>query len=191
MPRYQVSFRQAHDNTFPTRRKWSNVLFLDAASSIAAAAAGVGVWLETLRNAQHNTIFCYEVYATDMDPATDDYTVQSVPPGQQRGTLALTGGERYLPKVCMAVTLSVPGSRPSRKFWRVDLYEGDINEGRILNPALVTAATTAFNTLVADDPGFWKDVDGQAITGVRKVTLTTREFGRESTVDVPEPPPVG
>ena len=191
MPLYEVSFRQAHDATFATRRKWSNVLHVTAATSVAAAAAGVVAWEAYLRNMQNTTIFCYEVYATDKTVGTDDYAIQPVPQSVQRGTIVPAGGEHYLPKVCNAVTLTVPGSRPSRKFWRMDLREGDISEGTGFNPNYVAGINAAIAAMIAADPGLWQDPDGQAVTAVQKVTLTTREFGRESTVDVPLPPPVG
>lgn len=187
MPLYRVSWRQAHDNTFINRRKWSNVLYLFAATSVEAAAAGVVGW-NILRAGQTNNVFCYEVNATDLTAGTDDFTTQAVPAANQRGSAPPNSGERYLPKVCMAVTLLVPGSRPSRKFWRVDLHETDISEGVTLNPALVTTVTNAWNNFISIGDGQWVDPDGQELAGVGTVRLTTRQFGRESAVDVPAPP---
>lgn len=191
MPLYRVAWRQAHDATFATRRRWSNVLYTNAPSSVAAAAAGVVAWETWLRNAQSQTIFCYEVYATDLTVGTEDYTVQAVPSGLQRGSIAPNTGERYMPKVCSAVTLNVPGSRPSRKFWRMDLRESDITEGTILNVNYINGITAAFNALLGDVAAIWTDPDGQVLTSTGRIRLTTREFGRESTVDVPQPPAVG
>lgn len=191
MALYKVSWRFAHDATFIVRRKWSNVLYVDSPSSVAAAAAGVVAWEDTLRNGMSTNIFCYEVYATSVASGDDDFTVQAVTPGNQRGNLVSSAGDLYLPKVCLAVTLPVTGSRPSRKFWRIDLRESDIVNGITLNPAVVNAVRLAWDFTISNGAGLWRDVDGQVISGVGRIRLTTREFGRESTVDLPEPPPVG
>ena len=191
MPLYQVSWRQAHDVTFPTRRKWSNVLYLDAPTALSAAAAGVVGWEAFLRNAQTTTVFCYEVYARDLNPLTDDYAVQPVPAGFQRGTLPPNSGERYLPKVCLALTLQATAGRPSRKFWRVDIRESDVVEGQSFNPTFLTSIVEAWNDFLDTETAGWKDPDNQPLLSVARTRLTTREFGRESTVDVPLAPPVG
>lgn len=192
MPLYRTSLRLAWDVVGVPQRRWSNTFFLNQSSSLAAASQMVALWDQVLRGAARQRVYAYEAYAVDTNEATDDYAVLPVPVGVQRGTLAGdAGNEAYLPKACMAVTLTVLGSRPSRKFWRPALYEPDVLGGVTLSPTLITAVRTAFEDLIEAAGGSLVDPDGQSIAAVTKLTLTTREFGRESTADVPVPPALG
>lgn len=191
MALYKVSWRKSWDTANIARRKWSTTIYIEAASSVAAAAAGVGMWVSFLRQACRNTVFCYEVYATDLVPGTSDYTVQGVPAGSQRGTLALTGlGEPYLPKACISVTIPVTGSRPSRKFWRPGLFEADVVNGEGLLTTIGDVVKAQWDAALAAASSL-RDPDNELLTANVTVRLTTREFGRESTNLPPEPPPVG
>ena len=191
MALYKTALRMAHDTTWSNRRKWSTTFYLEAASSAAAAAAMVGAWSLTLRNATDASVFAYEVYATDLVPGTSDYTVQPIVQSQQRGVRASPGGEKYLLKACIAVTLAVPNSRPSRKFWRMGLHEADVFNGVVVDPAVAALVQSWFNELVSELAITILDPDGQPVTGVQKTYLTTREFGRYAGNEVPDPPPVG
>lgn len=191
MTLYQCSLRQSSDKPGTVPRKWSNTFFIDAASAVQAAAAMVGLWQGYLRNACFNRVFAYEVYATDLAQGTDDYAIQAIPAGSQRGTLDDGGMEAYLAKACLAVTLSVTGSRPSRKFWRVGLTEGMVINGVSVDLAIVEEIRDAWALLFLEQDGVLRDPDGQPLTGVQSIRLTTREFGRESTNLVPTPPPFG
>lgn len=182
----------AHDATWPQRRKWTNTYYVEAANPTAAAAAVAVGWTAHLRNAAYRSVFAYEVYATDLAEGTELYAVVGIPTGQQRGTLnAPADQEEYLTKACAAVTLTVPDSRPSRKFWRPGFYEGGIVDGVSIFPSIVTAIREAFEDFIDAFEGQLRDPDGQAITGVGTIKLTTREFGRTAGSDLPEPPPVG
>lgn len=189
MALYKLAWRFAHDVTWPNRRKWSTTAYVDAPSAVAAAAAGVVGWTQLLRGGVNNTIFCYQVYATDLSPDTDNYVVQEIPDGSRRGTRNPADGEKYLTKAVATVEVLVAGSRPSRKFWRVGLTEGEVTNGTTLSPAVVSAVTAAFQNLVGEET--FCDPDGQLYTGVGRITLGTREFGRTAGADVPEPPAVG
>lgn len=189
MPLYKVSWRLAHDVTWPQRRKWSNTAYVTAPSSTTAAAAGVAAWVSYLALATDNSVFCYEVYATDLTPGTDDYATQSVPPSQQRGDRATPGGEKYLLKAVATVTINVPGSRPSRKFWRMGLHEADVVNGADLNVATLEALTIGLGQFAGDET--WADPDGQLYASVGRIHLSTREFGRYAGNDVPSPPALG
>jgi hypothetical protein len=192
MALYRTSLRMAHDNSWLDRRKWSNTFFLEAANATAAAAALAVAWEGALKGAARNTVFAYEAYATDLGASTDDYAVVAIPSGQQRGTLAPPAdSEIYLPKVCFAVTLAASAGRPSRKFWRPGLYEGDVFQGRQIEGGLLTAVTGAFVAFVALVGANLRDPDGQALSGVSRIRLTTRSFGRTASVDLPDPPAVG
>lgn len=192
MPLFKASLRFAHDTSWAERKRWSNSFFLDVANVSSAVGALAGAWVSFLRPAVHNTVFAYEVYATDLSEGTEVFQVISIPSGQQRGTMALPNdGEAYLTKACIAVTLNVTGSRPSRKFWRPGLYEGDVEQGRAPSAALASAIQTAFGEFVTGLGEALVDPDGQVISGVGRMKLTTREFGRAAGSDLPVPPPVG
>jgi hypothetical protein len=193
VPLYKVAYRFAWDIVGVPARKWSTTLFLDSVSPLAAANLARDTWSEVLADGARERVYLYEVYATDLDPASDSYVTVGVPAGAQRGRLPTPGfgGQPYLPKVCLAVTLGVSGSRPSRKFWRPGIYEGDVENGVGVDPVLVNAVTVAWDNATAAFGSAFVDPDGQNIFGVTRVRLTTREFGAESQTDVPLPPPLG
>lgn len=187
MALYRVAWRLAHDVTWPARRKWTTTAFVDAASAIMAGAAAAAAWTAYLRAATFDTVFCYEVYASDMVPGTDNYYTQSITPGSQRGTIASSGmGEPYLLKACVTTSLNVTGSRPSRKFWRPGLYELAVVNGVGITTALDTAIRNAWAGLCSDET--FVDPDGQLYNSVGTLRLGTREFGRYAGNDVPSPP---
>lgn len=188
MPLYSVSFRLSWDIPGTNRRKWSNVFFKDAPTAVAAAAWGVGSWVQDLRNAARDRVFCYEVYATSVAPGDDDYTVQAVPVDSQRGTLPAPETDPYWPQTCLSVTMQAEAGRPSRKFWRVGLFEGDVTGGQTVTPGLVAAVTDVFNLFLENS--LPQDPDGQALQVGAQVRLTSRQFGRESGENLPSPPPV-
>lgn len=179
----------AHDTTWPQRRKWSTTFYLNAANAAAAAAALVSAYVANLRPATDQTIFAYEVYATSALEGDDDYTVVSVPPSQQRGTLAVgSRGELYLTKAVVTTDLRAVAGRPSRKFWRMGLREGDVVSGAELQGYAVAEVQEAFDNFIIQLDGVLVDPDGQAINAVGKIRLSTREFGRTAGADVPAPP---
>lgn len=192
MTLYRTSLRLATDQPGVPARKWSNTFFVEAPTAFSAAALIYSAAWSELRTSVKERVYAYEVYATDSNTATDDFAIFPIPIGERRGTVPVAGlGEPYLPKVCLAVTLSVAGSRPSRKFWRPGLFENEVLAGVSVTPALITEITGRFNTFIADMDGALRDPDGQSVGPVQKITLTTREFGREATADVPLPPALG
>ena len=192
MPLFKTALRFAHDTTWPSRRKWTTTFFQTADNPAVAADLMLEAWADLLRPAVASDIFCYEVYCTDTAEGTDNYTVVSVSPGSQRGTFNNTGaGERYLPQAVVTITLAVANSRPSRKFWRFGLREGNINNGEGLSTDVLTEVTDAFSSFIGA-PGLGLcDPDGQPLVSVAKLRLGTREFGRTAGADVPQPPAVG
>lgn len=189
---FRTVLRMASDIVDQVQRKWGPTFYVEAASPTAAATALAVGWADSLRQTCRERVYAYEVYATDLAPLTDNYTVVSIAQGSQRGALVTPApAEPYLPKVCVAVTLLVENSRPSRKFWRPGLYEVDITNGVTVAAPLLASIRDNFSIFVESFNGFLVDPDGQPITGVGPLRLTTREYGRESTVDVPTPPPLG
>lgn len=190
MALFKTSLRLAHDVTWPNRRKWSNTFYVDAANPAAAAAAIAGAWTLLFRNAADTTIFAYEAYATDMTPGTDVYATVPIAIGNQRGT-RVGESQPYLTKACLAVTLNAVAGRPSRKFWRFGLRETDVENGVSVTSEVATLVRDIFDEALGELSLTFLDPDGQALTSVARITLTTREFGREAGNDVPIPPPVG
>ena len=193
MPLFKTSLRLATDQPGIPARKWSNTFYLETNSVIDAANRVRDGWIQYLRGAARQRVYAYEVYATDLNAATETFAVLPIAPGSQRGIIIDPAGglQPYLPKACAAVTLSVLGSRPSRKFWRPGFLEDDIIDGVQIQPALVTLITNQFAQFIDGLFGALVDPDVQEIAGVSKIRLTTREFGREATADVPAPPALG
>ena len=192
MPLYKLALRFAHDVTWGERRRWSTTFFVEASNPTAAASFGTGLWISALRPATADHVFCYEAYATDLDPSTEAYDVVAVPSGQQRGTnTTLFTAEKYLLKACLAVEMKVTASRPSRKFWRPGLTEGTIVGGTAVSEDVLTATRAAWENLLTAGGTFLRDPDGQSFSSIGTIKLTTREFGREAGSNLPTPPAVG
>lgn len=191
MPLYKTALRMAHDASWPQRRKWSTTFIVNASAATVAAASVVGAWIAYLNAAARSIVFAYEVYATDLNPNTEDYAVQPIALANQRGTIATGNEERYLAKACVNQRLNVLSSRPSFKFWRPGLVESDVSQGADVAPAMLTAISTSFSAMIEDFEGSLVDPDGQVIASPGKQTLTTREFGRYAGNDLPLPPPIG
>lgn len=192
MPLYKTALRMASDVTWPSRRKWSTTFWINAANAAAAAAAVAASYITTLRAALDETIFAYEVYATSAVAGDEDYTVVSIAPGDQRGLVAASGrGELYLAKAVIAVEMRAAAGRPSRKFWRFGLREGDVTNGAEASGPVYTLVGTAFASFITEVGAALVDPDNTPIVDVGKLRLTTREFGRTAGADVPAAPPVG
>jgi hypothetical protein len=191
MALYKVALRKAHDVTWPQRRKWSTTFYVSAESAVSAATTIVNAWDDHLKGATRNNVFAYEVYATSVTEGDADYNIQTVPAGIQRGTAGAGSGELYRPDVCVSVTIPVAGSRPSRKFWRWGLTEGDISNGVALGGGIPEAIAGAFNAMLTELSGVLVDPDGQALQSGVVLRLTRRSFGRLAGLNLPEPPAVG
>ena len=189
---YRVSIRCAHDTTWAQRRKWSYSFFYESGSSEQAANVFSLTWTEFLRNGHSETVFAYEVFATSVTAGDDLFTTLPIPEGQSRGAVPINGrGEQYLPKAVLSLPLTVPNSRPSRKYARPGFYETDIINGVAVAPSFLFTIRSAWADALEDLAGSLVDPDGQLITGLGVGRLTTREFGRTAGNDVPTPPPLG
>lgn len=192
MALYKVALRQSVDEAFPRRYKWSTTFILNTATADAAAAAMVVGWQNYLRNAARTTVFAYEAYATSLVAGDDDYVIQPIPIGQQRGTLLPGGGQPYWPEVCVAVTIpTLTGGRPSRKFWRPGLYEGDVENGSTISSLLAQDIIDGIAQFITEAGGAVVDPDGQELGSLMTARLTRRAIGREAGFNLPIAPPVG
>lgn len=191
MALFKTALRLAHDTTWPQRRKWSTTFYMDVADAETAAAEGVNAWEDYLRGCTRSNIFCYEVYATSVTEGDSLYHIATVPTGISRGTAGAGSGELYRPDVCVSVTIPVAGSRPSRKFWRWGLTEGDVTNGVALAGGISDAIVNGFDPLLTDRPTVFVDPQGQRLLPGVVLRLTRRSFGRLAGMNLPEPPAVG
>lgn len=185
MPLFRVQLRMAINRPdLGQVYKWSNLYFGEVADAADGVAKGVS-WWSVLRSCHNENAFCYAVYASDLVPATTNYLIGSVPEELQLGTLTGSGG--FLPPFNVArVDLAVASSRPSRKFLRVPLQEGDITLGQ-LTGAIVDAIDDTFTDLLAltDAP---VDESGNAFVGALTLGVTSRRLGKFAFTAVPSPP---
>lgn len=182
----------AGGGTFPDAYKWSYVWYMEAADPASAALAGATLWVAHLRKGHNEYAYCYEVYASDLVQSTTLFTTLGVTPAVQRGLFdAPTEFEAYNPSIVVRVDLNVTSGRPSRKFHRVPLLEGDVGSGgrAISNGALTAAINEAYEEVVAF-PGL-RDESGNTFSGWSIQGLTTRRLGRDARNDLPSPPSFG
>lgn len=173
-------------------RKWSNRYYVDAATETQAHAYARELWYAS-RGVHNITTYCYETYVNLMnDPPFSVGSVEAMPAIDSGGTLPNTGRGELLPSFnVVRMDFPVTGSRPSRKFFRPLLREGD-TVGDTLTGADILLA---FTTLKADfrDLPFVRDVDGQPwVTSADSILkgVTSRKFGREAALNVPPQPAV-
>lgn len=188
MTLFRTELRFACDPGNIPYRKWRTTFYVDTSSTEAAASALVDSWINTLRNNVRDRVYAYQAYATDLDPESAIYSLVPIDPAFQRGALS-TSADLYNFDICLAVSIAVPASRPSRKFWRPGLMESDISNGVFNNSAYADAITTDFNTIIGE--GIYRDIDGdfwQAVLGIKQ---SNRKMGRTAAFDVPTGPPLG
>jgi len=192
MPLFLVATRKAI-NTNGVLAKWSNRYFVEVPTIQDALDAGNGIW--TVGEAVfHNALaFCYEIYANAVnDPPNTPGTTQSVAAADSRGErVAIASDTLTLLPLWNVVRTDFPvvASRPSRKFYRIPLLEGDITSAQV-DPDILIALQAGCSFIAGLD--IMRDVDGQDYTGGSVVKgLTSRRLGRDSAVNVPPAPPFG
>ena len=188
MTLFRTELRFATDPAGTPYRKWRTTFYIDTSSTEAAASALGDSWINTLRSCVRDRVYAYQVYATDLDPESAIYSLIPIDPAFQRGDLSTTT-DMYNFDICLAVAISVPASRPSRKFWRPGLMESDMTNGIFTNTALADLTTDAFNTIIEE--GIYRDIDGDFWQAVLTIKQSNREMGRLAAFDVPAGPPLG
>lgn len=191
MPLFLCALRQAHDLSFANRKKWSTTFWVNGSSPVDTAALVAALWQTDLRSAAHAGVFAYEVYSHDATPGSDIFATVGIPESGQRGTFAASSdAEKYFLSACVRVPLRTLTGRPSFKFWRPGLEEGDVVQGVAVTPGLSDAVIAAFGGALENAEGALVDPDGQVLTAVNNVRLTNRKFGRYASNDLPAAPPV-
>jgi hypothetical protein len=188
MPLFRVTPRKAI-NDAGGRAKWSNLYYINASSVNEAAAIGVNVWVYGERLFHRSRVFCYEVYATSLVPADNVFTTSAVPEGLQRGGIVGAGDQLPLFNVLRVDLPVLAGGRPSRKFYRPTLEEGDQINGALTNAPLL-AAIAAGMAVIQSTPEV-RDESGNFFSGHVIKGITSRRLGRDSSANVPSAPPQG
>jgi hypothetical protein len=192
MARWLISLRKAI-NTNGIAYKWSNTYFAEAGDAVGALGIGARIWLEGERLFHKDLAFLYEVYVNETgDAPFSPGSIGTVDVGVRRG-LSIAGPSTtdvLLPPFnVVRVDFSVVSSRPSLKFYRLPLMEGDITAGQ-----LVQARINEIQAGLAGLAGITSlvDVDGQDWTGSASIkSITSRRLGREASLAVPVGPAFG
>lgn len=193
MTLYKVSLRKAFDSSINPRRKWSTTFLVNTQTAIGAATVLVDGWRNFLSAACRANVYAYQAYATSVLAGDEDYAIVNVPLGDQRGQIPRPNDDPYKPTVCIAVEINtVGGGRPSRKFWRPGLFEGDITQGSSLVGNIDGIVRVQFGDFFDNYTGVLVDPDGQSfIAGAPITRLSDRRFGKESSNNLPNVPPQG
>lgn len=193
MALYLVSVRKAL-NFGGAAYKWSNRYFCDVAGANDANVVGQQIWTEGEKRFHSILIHAYEVYVNAVgDPPGSIGFTYPIPPGVQRGEVSAgipPTLDATLPLFnVIRVDFGIAGSRPSRKFYRSGLQEGEV-QALTLVPSKVTQVQQAVDAIAS--LGDLRDVDNQVYTGVASVRgITSRRLGREAAVGVPNGPAFG
>jgi len=181
---HRVVIRQAI-NAANAVYKWSNVYYCDVADVPAAAAFGQQL-AQAHREVLDLNAFVYEIYASDIVPNTDNYTVQAVS-GQQLGMFD-QGTSEFLPSFCVVrVDIGTSIGRPSRKFLRAPWREAAVINGTDLTTA-AQAAITAYWAQAFSTGSPLRDPDGETFVSFSIRSVTSRRLGREAGTSVPPEP---
>ena len=189
LPYWLVEVRKATD--LLGGFKWSNRYFVRAANSTIALSNAQSIWTDAEQQFHHTFVYCYEVYANLVGdaPNTVGFT-QAVPQGVQRGVYGAGGSTSILPPFnVVRVDFPVPGSRPSRKFYRPLLTEDDVQDGA-LTSSITAAILLGLDGILAFN--FVVDEDGTQWAGTASIRgITSRRLGKYAQINVPPAPPQG
>jgi hypothetical protein len=138
---------------------WTN-RYVIAAASLAAAVTAASTLVEAERLVTTNGVLFTKFRVSDTDPATDIYQVTN----SNLFGLASTGGSQLLPlfNVVRVDFSTQGGGRPSRKYLRGILTEGDIDFNALVG-ARVTAIQNNYVNQCLAVPQF-VDVDQQSFS---------------------------
>lgn len=173
--------------------KWSNRYFVNANTSGEALGIAANIWINGERLFHNQLAFAYEFYVNNTaDPPNTPGVIGSVLPGVQRGSAPATAATTVQilpPGNVIRVDFPVPGSRNSRKFYRLPMLESDITEGQ-LSASTATLVQSGIN-YIASLAGI-RDVDGEPFGGAGVIRgVTMRRLGREAYFAVPTGPAYG
>ncbi len=135
---------------------WTN-RYIVSAADLGAATTYAAFYYDRERLIHSSNVLFTKYRVSDMDPMTDIY--QIVQPNAY-GSRAF-GAQEYLPLFCVVRVdfTAVGGGRPSRKYLRTPIYEGDQLNGALAATYISFIETNYSNQLVLDTS--FVDVDGQ------------------------------
>ena len=180
-------------NTGGITAKWSNRYFVQSDTESGAVAMGQAIWNDGERLFHNALAFCYSIYVNNMADAPNTPGLEiGVPTGVQRGARAATAVTvgTMLPLFnVIRVDFPVLASRPSRKFYRIPLLEGDIQDAQP-GAALLSDIQAGCDVIASN---WWmQDPDAQSYAGTALVKgITSRRLGRDAAVSVPIGPAFG
>lgn len=192
MALWLASIRKAV-NTSGIAYKWSNRYFVQANTSSEALSIAAQIWLQGERLFHNQLAFAYEFYVNNTaDAPNTPGVIGTVLEGVRRGLApasATTTAVILPPGNVVRVDFPVPGSRSSRKFYRLPMLESDITEGQ-LSTSTSNVIQTGVNA-IASLAGI-RDVDNENFGGAGVVRgVTMRRLGREAFFAVPTGPAFG
>jgi hypothetical protein len=137
---------------------WTNRYIVDALN-LADAATVADQIVELEKNIHRTNVLFTKVRTSDQTPNTDVYRVRSI---NQFGELTPVAGQMLPLWNVLRVDFSTGSGRPSRKYLRLPIYEGDIDDGQF-NTGFLATMGTSYATQMLNIAEF-VDVDGEAFT---------------------------
>jgi len=186
MPLFKVSVRKAV-NDAGGAFKWSNSYYVQTDTPGAAAVLGRAIWVNAEAVFHRSRVFCYEVYATTVAPGDNSYVILPTPEADQPGQIAGAGDQLPLFNVIRVDLPTVLPGRPSRKFYRPTLEEGDQTNGILTNATLLAALNAGLTYLWEEIPEL-ADESNNLFNGYTIRGITSRRLGKFASVAVPPAP---
>jgi hypothetical protein len=187
MALFKVQVRKA-TNDAGGAFKWSNTHYVETLSPSTAAFTGIQIWMEAERFFHRSRVFCYEVYASSVVEGDNAYHIEALDSESQPGLFAGAGDQLPLFNVLRVDLNTAAGGRPSRKFYRPTLEEGDQTNGIITNTAYLAALQNGLVDLI-NIPGV-RDESGNSFASATIKGITARRLGKFAAVAVPPAPAV-
>lgn len=139
---------------------WTNRYVLTAATLAEANGAAAGIY--EAERAVHLSLVLFTKYrVSDFNPSTDHYFITQVNANGQGGSANETQVAPLFNVVRVDFTTAL-GGRPSRKYLRLPIVNGNLIGNR-LAPALIAQVTTDYLSGILATPEY-VDVDGQSFT---------------------------
>lgn len=155
---------------------WTNRYILDGASPAGLNTAAVAI-VAAERAITLDSVTFTKYRISSVATGDDDYVIIALGSAGQRAV----GGATALPLFnCVRVDFDATQGRPSRKYLRGIIAEGDQSDFGVLNDTLLDFVDENYTGYVVGVPEF-VDVDGQGFTGGRSMkAIAMRQLRRGS-----------
>lgn len=150
MPLFQVDIEKELGGEY-----WTNRYVVSAATLLEAATVGDSI-VTIERNIHRTNVLFTKMRAADFVPGNDQFVIHTI---NGYGDLDIVAGQMLPLFNVLRVDFNTSIGRPSRKYLRLPLYEGDIIDAAF-NPGFLTTMDTEYcaNMLLL---AAFVDVDGQ------------------------------